>query len=162
MDSRPTFFMYTVFAKEHWISRVDTSNTRCQSSSSSTESPFSENVQRTSWPTGVGAARRVALMLGRSLHVARSTSRRRPMPARTHSPTPLLLSRLHRAQRRAAAASPFPTKCHRCRARSPPQKRVAQLVSSFAVISSTSSTPPSVHLSLDKGEIAVFFHRRHG
>ena len=142
MDSRPTFFMYTVFAKEHWISRVDMSNTRCQSSSSSTESPFSENVQRTSWPTGTGAARRVAFMLGRSLHITRLTSRRRPAPARTHSPAPLLLSRLHRAQRRAAAASPFPTECRRRHARSPPRKRVARLVSCFAVISSTSSTPP--------------------
>ena len=162
MDGRPTFFMYTVFAKEHWISRVDTSNTRCQSSSSSTESPFLENVQRTSWPTGTGAARRVAFMLGRSLHITRLTSRRRPAPARTHSPAPLLLSRLHRAQHRAAAASLFPTECRHRRVRSPPRKRVAQLVSSFAVISSTSSTPPSVQLSLGKGEIAVFFHRRHG
>ena len=162
MDSRPTFFMYIVFAKEHWISRVDTSNTRCQSSSLSTKSPFSENVQRTSWLIGAGAARRVAFMLGRSLHVVRSTSRRRPAPARTHSPAPLLLSRLHHAQRRAAAASLFPTECRRHCARWPPQKCIAQLVSSFAVISSTSSTPPSVQLSLGKGEIAVFFHRRHG
>ena len=101
--------MYTVFAKDHWFSRADTMNTRCQSWSSNTESPFSEKRQRTSWPTGAGAAHRVAFMPGRSLHVARPRSRRGPVPARRTRQPHSLLSRLHRAQRRAAAASSFPT-----------------------------------------------------
>ena len=120
-----------------------------------TESQFSENGQSSPWPTGAGAARRMARMLGRSLHVARPSSRRRPAPARRTRLLHLPLSRLHRAQRRAAAASPFLTECHRRRACSPLQKRIAQFINSFAVISSTSSTILPGRLGFGKGVIAI-------
>jgi len=73
----------------------------------------------------------------------------------TDSPAPFALFRLHRAQRRAVAAPPVPTEHRRCFARSPLQKRAGHLAPSFAVISSTTSTFQSVHLSLGKGKIAI-------
>ena len=75
----------------------------------------------------------------------------------THSPALFALFRLHRAQRRAAAAPPFPTERRRCLVRSPLQKCAGHLAPSFAVIPSTPSTFQSVHLSLGKGVITIFF-----
>ena len=62
----------------------------------------------------------------------------------------------------SAAAPPLPTARRRRRARSPPRKRVAQSISSLAVVFSTLSTSPSVQSSLGKDERVVFFHRRRG
>jgi len=73
------------------------------------------------------------------------------------SSAPFALLRLHRAQRQAVVASPFPTERRRRLARSPLQKRTAQFVNSFAVIPFTTSTFQSVHWSLGKGVIAVSF-----
>ena len=70
------------------------------------------------------------------------------------SSAPFALLRLHRAQRQATVASPFPTECRRHLARSPLQKRVGHLASSFAVISSTTSTFQPGRLRLGKGVIA--------
>ena len=71
------------------------------------------------------------------------------------SSAPFALLRLHRAQRQAAVASPFPTEhCHRL-ACSPLQKRVGHLAPSFAVISSPSSTFLSGRLRLGKGVFAI-------
>ena len=104
----------------------------------------------------------MAFMRCRGLHVARLRSRRGPVPARTHPPTPLLPSRLLRAQRRVRSRPPFLIERRRRRARSSLQKRTGHLAASLTVIPSTFSTPPSIQLCLGKGEIAVSFHRRHG
>jgi len=95
-------------------------------------------------------------------HVARPCSRRGPAPAerarRSISP-----SRLPRAQRRVhSSRPPLPTEHRRRCARRPPRKRVAPSACSLAVVSSTFSTPPSVHSSLGKGESPVSFHRLRG
>ena len=62
----------------------------------------------------------------------------------------------------ATAAPPVPTELRHCRLSSPLQKRAGRLAPRFAVIPSTTSTVQSSQSSLGKGEIAVFFHRRHG
>ena len=71
------------------------------------------------------------------------------------SSAPFALLRLHRAQRQAAAAPPFPTERRRRLARSPLQKRVGHLAPSFAVISSPSSTFLPGRLRLGKGVFAI-------
>ena len=104
----------------------------------------------------------MARRLCRRLHVARPRSRRRPTPARTRSTLHFPLSHSPRAAPCPQQAPPLPTARRRRRARSPPRKRVAQSVSSLAVVFSTLSTSPSGQSSLGKGESSVFFHHRHG
>ena len=161
MDGRPTFFVYTVFAIDRWISRVDASNTCCQSSPSNTESPFHKTVR-------VAMADRLRRRSPRGVHaLPRSPRRASALQKRASAcpnalTAPLPLSRLLRAQRQVHGHPPFLTTHRRHRACSPPRKRVAQLVCGFAVIPSTFSAPPSIQLYLGKGEIVVSFHRRHG
>ena len=85
---------------------------------------------------------------------------------KTHCPAHLWLRRdplyLLHAQCRVHSRPPFPTERRRRRARSSLQKRAGHLAPSLVVISSTSSTSPSIQLCLGKGEIAVSLHRRHG
>jgi len=154
--------MYIVFDKGHWFSRVDTRNTRCQSDQSMTESPFSENGQWPSWPTGAGASRRVARMISRGLHVACLSSRWKPRLASLSAPRHFPLSPSPRAAPSHRSRPPLPTARRRRRARSPPQKRVAPFTLSLAVIPSPVSTVQSCQSSLGKGQSSVFFHRRHG
>ena len=142
--------MNTVFALDQSFSRTNTLKSRCQSSSLNTETKKFRKRSELPWPTGTGAARRVAFMLYRRHHVARPRSRRRPAPARRTRQLHLLPSRLHRAQRRATAV-------HHCRPSLRPrlapaslQKRVAQFAQSLAVIPSTTSTVQSSQLSLGK------------
>ena len=86
-----------------------------------------------------------------------------PRACPTHSPRHLLfLSPSPRAVPSHSSRPPLPTARHRRHARSPPQKQVAQSVSSLAVVSYTFSTPPSVRLRRGKGKIAASSHRRHG
>ena len=162
MDGRPTFFMNTVFALDQSFSRTNTLKSRYQSSSLNTKTKKFRKRSELPWPTGIGAARRVALMLCRRHHVARPRSRRRPAPARRTRQLHLLPSRLHRAQHRATAVRHCRPSLRPHLAHVPPQKCVAQFASSLAVIPSTTSTVQSSQSSLGKGEIAVFFHRRHG
>jgi len=154
--------MYTVFAIDQGFSRVDTLKCRWQSLSSSTESPFSENGQCPSWPTGAGASRRVASMLGQGLHVACLSSRWKPrlgtLSASRHFP----LSPSPRAAPRHSSPPPLPAERRRHRASKPPRKRVAPSACSLAVTSSTSSTSQPGQSSLGKGVFAVLPHRSHG
>ena len=73
----------------------------------------------------------------------------------THSPAPFPLFRLHHAQRRAAAAPPFPTERRHSLVHSPLQKCASHLAPSFVVIPSTTSTFQSGHLKFGKGVIAI-------
>ena len=98
----------------------------------------------------------------RGHHVVRPRSRRGPAPARTRSPLHFPLSPSPRAALCPQQAPPLPTTRRRRRAHLPPRKRVAQSVSSLAVVFSTFSTSPSVQSSLGKDERVVFFHRRRG
>ena len=161
MDGRPTFFMYTVFAIDRWINRVDASNTCCQSSPSNTESPFQKTVS-------VAMADRLRRGSPRGVHALPTPPRRasalqkRASACPTHSPAPF--ASLSPSPRAAPSYSrpPLPTERPHRRARSSLQKCAGHLAPSLAVISSTSSTSPSIQLCLGKGEIAVSFHRRHG
>ena len=154
--------MYIVFDKGHWFSRVDTRNTRCQSDQSMTESPFSENGQWPSWPTGAGASRRVARMISRGLHVACLSSRWKPRLASLSAPRHFPLSPSPRAAPRHSSPPPLPAERRRHRARTPPRKRVAPSACSLSVTSSTSSTSQPGQSSLGKGVFAVLPHRSHG
>ena len=104
----------------------------------------------------------MARRLCRRLHVVRPRSRRGPAPARTRSPLHFPLSSSPRAAPCPQQAPPLPTARRRHRAHSPPRKRVAQSISSLAVVFSTFSTSPSVQSSLGKDERVVFFHRHRG
>ena len=73
----------------------------------------------------------------------------------THSPAPSHSFAFTARSTEAVAAPPVPTEHRRCFARSPLQKHAGHLAPSFTVISSTTSTFQSVHLSLGKGEIAI-------
>ena len=114
------------------------------------ESEISENGLSLPWPTGIGAARRMALMLCRRHHVACPCSRRRPAPARRTRLLHSLLLRLHRAQRRATAIHHCWPSLRPRLAHASLQKRVAQFAQSLAVIPSTTSTVQSSQLSLGK------------
>ena len=128
--------MNTVFALDQSFSHTNTLKSRCQSSSLNTETKKFRKRLELPWPTGAGAARRVALMLYRRHHVARPRSRRRPAPARR---THLLHSLLLRPHLAPASL----------------QKRVAQFAQSLAVIPSTTSTVQSSQLSRGKRAFVV-------
>ena len=139
MDGRPIFFMNTIFTLDQSFSRTNTLKLRCQSSSLNTETKKFRKHSELPWPTGAGAARRVALMLCRCHHVAHPRSRRRPAPARRTRQLHLLPSRLHRAQRRATAVRHCRPSLRPRLAPTSLQKCVAQFTQSLAVISSTTS-----------------------
>ena len=147
--------MNTVFALDQSFSRTNTLKSRCQSSSLNTETKKFRKRSKLPWPTGTGAARRVALMLCRRHHVACPCSRRRPAPARCTRQLHLPLSRLHRAQRRATAARHCWPSLRPRLAHASLQKRVAQFAQSLAVIPSTTSTVQSSQLSRGKRVFVV-------
>ena len=147
--------MNTIFALDQSFSRTNTLKSRCQSSSLNTETKKFRKRSELPWPTGIGAAHHVALMLCRRHHVARPRSRRRPAPARRTRQLHLLPSHLHHAQRRATAVRHCrPSLCPHL-APASLQKRVAQFAQSLAMISSTTSISQSVRLSLGKREFII-------
>ena len=142
--------MNTVFALDQSFSRTNTLKSRCHSSSLNTETKKFRKRSELPWPTGVGAARRVAFMLYRRYHIACPRSRRRPAPARRTRQLHLLPPRLHRAQRQATAVRHCRPSLRPRLAPASLQKRVAQFAQSLAVIPSTTSTVQSSQLSRGK------------
>ena len=147
--------MNTIFALDQSFSRTNTLKSRCQSSSLNTETKKFRKRSELPWPTGAGAARRVAFMLCRHHHVARPRSRRRPAPARRTHQLHLLPSRLHRAQRRAIAIRHCRPSLRPHLAHTSLQKRVAQFAQSLAMIPSTTSTVQLSQLSHGKRVFVV-------
>ena len=143
------------------IRSKSSSKYRCQASALATESCFSENLQ---YRRGRPAQERIAAWHACSADATTSRvcapEEGQCLPDALASPF-ASLSPSPRAAPSHSRPLLLTERRHRC-ARSLLEKCAGHLAPSLAVISSTSSTSPSIQLCLGKGEITVSFHRHHG